>query len=93
MAALIQGRRIRSSRRWTALAADVTRNATNCYRCGRAISTALPVGHPAKATADHIIPIARGGAPFDPGNVAAMCWLCNTSKQDRIDVRAECWID
>ena len=31
-------------------------------------------------TADHIVPLAAGGAPFDPGNVGVLCRSCNSTK-------------
>jgi 5-methylcytosine-specific restriction protein A len=29
---------------------------------------------------DHIVPLRRGGAPFDRGNVQALCWSCHSRK-------------
>lgn len=31
-------------------------------------------------TVDHITPIAAGGSPLDPGNLAVLCRSCNSSK-------------
>jgi 5-methylcytosine-specific restriction protein A len=37
--------------------------------------------HPASdLTADHIVPLAAGGAPFDPSNLAVLCRSCNSTK-------------
>lgn len=37
--------------------------------------------HPATdLTADHVVPLAAGGAPFDPGNVSVLCRSCNSTK-------------
>jgi 5-methylcytosine-specific restriction protein A len=37
--------------------------------------------HPASdLTADHVVPLAAGGAPFDWGNVAVLCRSCNATK-------------
>jgi len=46
--------------------------------------------HPAfvsrSATLDHIEPIADGGDPVDPANLATACWNCNRRKGDlRLD--------
>ncbi len=31
-------------------------------------------------TADHVMPLAAGGAPFDIGNTAVLCRSCNSTK-------------
>jgi len=31
-------------------------------------------------TADHVVPLAAGGAPFDIGNCAVLCRSCNSTK-------------
>lgn len=37
--------------------------------------------HPARdLTADHVVPLAAGGAPFDIGNCAVLCRSCNSTK-------------
>jgi len=37
--------------------------------------------HPAiDLTADHIVPLAAGGAPLDIGNLAVLCRSCNSTK-------------
>lgn len=37
--------------------------------------------HPAgDLTADHVVPLAAGGAPLDPGNLAVLCRSCNATK-------------
>ena len=42
--------------------------------------------HPAfvsrSATLDHVAPIADGGDPLDPANLATACWGCNRRKGD-----------
>jgi 5-methylcytosine-specific restriction protein A len=39
--------------------------------------------HPASdLTADHIVPLAAGGAPLDIGNLAVLCRSCNSTKGD-----------
>lgn len=37
---------------------------------------APPAHLAADLTVDHVVPLAAGGAPFDPGNVAVLCRLC-----------------
>lgn len=36
------------------------------------------------ATLDHVMPIAEGGDPVDPGNLVTACWGCNRRKGDLI---------
>lgn len=37
--------------------------------------------HPASdLTVDHVVPLAAGGAPLDPGNLAVLCRSCNSTK-------------
>lgn len=37
--------------------------------------------HPASdLTADHVVPLAAGGAPFDIANCAVLCRSCNSTK-------------
>ena len=45
-------------RRLNALA----REAGWCHLCGRPIDQSLPPEHPASSTADHLVPVALGGA-------------------------------
>ena len=34
-------------------------------------------------TVDHVVPLARGGAPYDMDNLVACCSTCNSAKGDR----------
>ena len=43
-------------------------------------------GSPNANTADHIVPIAKGGT-HDLSNLVACCLSCNSTKQDRTRVR------
>lgn len=36
------------------------------------------------ATADHIIPKVKGGAPMNYNNLVVACWKCNSNKKDKI---------
>jgi 5-methylcytosine-specific restriction endonuclease McrA len=54
-----------------------------CAYCGK---TNLVINSPRKstlATADHVLPISRGGGAFDLANVVVACATCNTDKDDR----------
>lgn len=60
----------------------VLEHAVACTWCGCAISTTLPVGHPQKATADHVTPRAMGGT-HDLDNLVPACFMCNCRRQNR----------
>jgi 5-methylcytosine-specific restriction protein A len=40
-------------------------------------------------TADHVVPLARGGAPYDRSNVQALCWKCHARKTGRESAAAK----
>lgn len=40
---------------------------------------------PDELSADHIVPISRGGARLDPANIAVLCVPCNSAKRDTLD--------
>ena len=88
---LMTPKQIRSSRRWKRLAMAACPPGTICPRCGRQIIHGLPKGHPAGPSADHIIPLAKGGAPFDPANVAPLCAKCNREKSDKLSRQSASW--
>jgi len=45
--------------------------------------------HPASdLTADHIVPLAAGGAPLDLGNLTVLCRSCNSTKGDGTRARS-----
>lgn len=39
----------------------------------------------ARLSADHIVPVSRGGAPFDERNVQVLCVDCNRAKGDQLE--------
>jgi len=41
-----------------------------CWLCGR----------PGATTADHVVPLSKGGHPFDPANLRAAHRSCNSSR-------------
>lgn len=51
-----------------------------CHLCGRPIDYTLPASDPWSFQLDHIVPIARGGAVYDPENVAPAHRICNARK-------------
>lgn len=58
------------------------RDAETCVWCLRPISTALPVGHPQKATADHWVPLSLGGSD-ELENLVPACGECNSQRGNR----------
>lgn len=52
-----------------------------CEYCGKSNLTDVysrDVSH--LATLDHIVPVSRGGRPFDPNNIKICCHDCNCEK-------------
>ncbi len=64
----------RGGRRWTELAKRVIAEEPLCRICGLRPST----------TADHIVPVALGGAEYDRENVRGACQRCNYAGGARI---------
>jgi len=78
---LRKGRMGRPYRRWreAVLAAQVP----ICWRCGGPIDKRLHWTHPMAATAGHVIPLSRGGAPLDPANGRPEHRRCNLRAGNR----------
>ncbi|MCC6434419.1 MAG: HNH endonuclease [Acidimicrobiales bacterium] len=55
-----------------------------CCLCGEPMRLDLPGTHPLGPTAEHLIPVARGGHPTDPRNLSASHQRCNSARQDRL---------
>jgi 5-methylcytosine-specific restriction protein A len=58
---------------WRRISAEVTASAPCCHWCGGGFTTDNP------ATADHIVPVARGGT-HDRSNLVAACRRCNSRR-------------
>ena len=64
---------IRDTYRWKQVrAAILTRDAKTCHYCGDTATTV-----------DHLIPLSKGGAPFEPDNLVAACARCNYAKKNK----------
>lgn len=59
-----------------------------CALCGQPIDYALPAGHPMSYELDEIIPVSKGGDPYDPGNVQPAHRICNQRKGNGMHLRA-----
>ncbi|MEB3367400.1 HNH endonuclease [Saccharopolyspora mangrovi] len=55
-----------------------------CWLCGRDIDYELEFPHPHSFTVDHIVPVSKGGAEYDPENLRAAHYRCNQRKGDRL---------
>ena len=62
---------------------------TVCALCGQPVDKSFRYPHPLSATADHIIPLAKGGHPSDLGNLQLAHLVCNRQKSDRILLEQE----
>lgn len=51
-----------------------------CGICGRPVDTTLPAGQPLSPELDEIIPVARGGSPYDIDNLQLVHRICNQRK-------------
>lgn len=55
-----------------------------CALCGLPVDKSLKYPHPLSATADHIIPVSRGGHPSDINNLQLAHFKCNRAKWDKL---------
>ncbi len=76
-------RRTNSSRR-NKLRARVKARYEPCHICGQPIDYDLPAGHPMSYELDEIIPVSRGGDPYDIDNVAPAHRICNQRKSNKL---------
>lgn len=51
-----------------------------CGICGREVDKTLPPGTPLSPELDEIIPVARGGSPYDIDNLQLTHRICNERK-------------
>lgn len=55
-----------------------------CAICGNPIDMTAPAKSPLACEVDHIIPVSRGGAPYDVDNLQLTHAKCNRQKSNRI---------
>lgn len=48
-----------------------------CHICGQPIVYSLPTGDPWSFEAEELVPVSRGGSPYDYGNVDAAHCICS----------------
>lgn len=55
-----------------------------CHWCGHEVEDDAPLGHPRKATIDHLVEVSRGQAdPLDTSLWVIACWRCNSKRGAR----------
>lgn len=92
MAAKPNPRRTNGSLR-TKLRKRVLREETHCGICGEPVDVSLPHGYPQSPEVDEIIPVSKGGDPYDRKNCRLTHRLCNqrrgngTKKQPNKPIR------
>ncbi len=60
-----------------------------CWLCGRPIDMGLRFPDPWSWTCDEVVPVARGGSPYDSGNVREAHLHCNSSRKDKAPPRPD----
>ena len=88
---MMTAQQVRNTYRWRRLRAEICRPGSVCSRCGQPIRFGLRRGHPLGPSVDHIVPLDKGGAPFDPANLTPMHFGCNSAKQSRVVRQSASW--
>ena len=67
---------------WSAqkLSERVYAEETHCWLCGFEVDQTLPRGHPRSRSVDHIVPLSKGGNPYERSNARLACLGCNSSR-------------
>ena len=55
-----------------------------CAICGRPVDKGLPQYHPLAPEIDEIVPVSRGGSPYDIDNLQLTHRVCNEKKGNRM---------
>lgn len=77
---------IRSTSRWKRLVDEICVPGAVCGIClgdKGPIRFDVRARHPLSRSLDHIVALSRGGDPWDPSNLQATHFGCNSSKGDR----------
>ena len=62
--------------------ARVLREETHCWLCSRPVDTKLPHGLPESPEVDEVIPVSKGGDPYDRKNCRLAHRLCIATKSE-----------
>ena len=74
------GARRDAIRRWVLATQD------HCALCGKPVDKSLRTPHPMSAEVDEIIPVSKGGSPYDRDNVQLTHRSCNQRKSNKTQV-------
>jgi len=66
------------------LRARVLAEETHCGLCGRPVDTELAPGLPGSPEVDEIVPVSKGGSPYDRSNCRLVHRLCNQRRGNGI---------
>lgn len=55
-----------------------------CLLCAQPMRLDLPGTHPDGPTLEHVIPVSRGGHPYDRRNLSASHHRCNSARGNRL---------
>ena len=78
-----------ASARWRRLRRRIlARDGWECQACGKLLG---------RAEVDHIVPVMKGGQPFEPANCQVLCVQCHSCKTRldmglKRDVEREAWV-
>lgn len=73
----------RASRRWRRLSAQILAGSTHCWLCHHPLDFGAPPRTRWAPSVDHIQSLEDGGDPFDPQNLRAAHYGCNSAKGAR----------
>lgn len=59
-----------------------------CAICGKPVDKTLKTPHPMSAEVDELVPVSRGGSPYDFANCRLTHRICNRMKSDKTDEHA-----
>ncbi len=72
--------RVANGHRRRQLRARVLREETHCGICHELVDKDLPHGLPGSPEVDEIVPVSRGGSPYDRANCRLTHRLCNQQR-------------
>lgn len=75
--------RVSNSTRYNRFTSKVRARGDRCAICWHDIDYSLTTPDPMSFEVDHIVPISRGGDPYDPANGQASHRCCNNWRKDR----------
>ena len=68
--------------------AQVLAEEDNCAICGLPVDKTLPAGLAGSPEVDEIIPVSKGGSPYDRANCRLTCRRCNARRGNGSRLRA-----